>query len=151
MEEKHEHEEQEQQSKKNQPAPDSNPTPVSPQPSSSSGIDPKIAGVLCYFFGFISGLIFYLIEKEDKTVRFHALQSIFLAIAMVILFILLGIGLTIIGFLPGIGFLVRILTPLVFLALDIGFVVLWILLMVRAYQGEKWKLPVIGDMAERNA
>lgn len=103
----------------------------------STGIQANVAGLLCYLLGFITGIIFYLIEKENKFVRFHALQSIitfgFLSIVAIIL--------------PVIPILGILLFPIVWLAQ----VVLWIVLMIKAYQGEEFKLPVIGDMAEKNS
>jgi len=100
----------------------------------SSGLDQNIAGVLCYLLGFITGIIFILIEKENRFVRFHAMQSIMLSIA----FFVAGFVLTII---PLIGWIFAILiTPVTF--------ILWIFMMWKAYSGEWYKLPVIGDFAE---
>jgi len=136
----------------------SSPTPPPAPPSGSSGseetstnMDPNLAALLAYLFGWVSGLIFYLVETKSKYVRFHALQSIFLSIAMVVLFVGLSIILGVIGAVPGIGWLAVILGMFVNLGLSLGVFVLWIMLMIKAYQGEKWKLPIIGDMAEKNA
>lgn len=104
--------------------------------TTSSGMNQNVAGLLCYLAGWITGLIFFLIEKENKFVRFHAMQSIITFGALTVLFIALG-------FIPFVGW---ILMPFVGLAQ----LVLWILLMVKAYQGEKFMLPVIGEMAEKN-
>ena len=102
----------------------------------SSGMNQNVAGMLCYLAGWITGLIFFLIEKENKFVRFHAMQSIITFGALTVLFIALS-------FVPIIGWA---LIPV----LMVVQLVLWILLMVKAYQGENFKLPVIGDMAEKN-
>ena len=102
----------------------------------STGIDQNVAGLLCYLVGWVTGLIFFLIEKENKFVRFHAMQSIITFGGLTVLFLLLG-------FIPIIGWM---LVPFVALLQ----LVLWILLMVKAYQGERFKLPVVGDMAEKN-
>jgi len=118
--------------------------------SSSTNLDPRVAGLLCYLFGWISGLIFFLIEKEDHVVRFHALQSIFFNIGVSIIYITLSIFIGIIAVVPGINLLLVIL-PLLYFVLSIVFLVIWIMLMVRAYQGEEWKLPIIGDIAEQNS
>lgn len=90
--------------------------------------------MLCYILGWVSGLVIILIEKEDDFVRFHAMQSIVTFGALSILSIGLGVMMSIGVF----GSLIRIAA-----------VALWILLMVKAYQGERYKLPVIGDMAEQ--
>ncbi len=103
----------------------------------STGIQPNVAALLSYGFGWITGIVFYLIEKDNKFVRFHAFQSMVVFGAATVLTIVLT-------FIPVIGWA---LIPIVYLVE----LVLWIVLMVKAYQGEKFKLPVAGDMAEKNA
>ena len=100
----------------------------------SMNLDPKLAALLSYLAGFVTGIVFLLIEKDNKYVRFHAMQS---TIVSGWLFVLQWV----LAFIP---FLVM-LVPLVGLA---G-LVLWIVCMVKAYQGEKFKLPIVGDIAER--
>ncbi len=115
--------------------------------SQSSGLDPKVAALLSYLiFTPIGGIIFYLMEKNDRFVRFHAMQSIMFGVALIVLFIALAIVGTILGivFAP-LACVVGILN----FVIGIGGFVLWILLMVKAYQGQTWKLPVLGDMAEK--
>lgn len=102
----------------------------------SIGMDPKIAGLLAYLVGLISGIVFFLIEKENKYVRFHALQSIFCFVG----FFILNLGL---GIIPGLQLALPILS--------LAELALWVVLMVKAYQGDKFKLPMIGDLAEKNA
>jgi uncharacterized membrane protein len=102
----------------------------------SSGMNQNVAGLLCYLAGWITGLIFFLIEKENRFVRFHAMQSIITFGSLSVLFI-------VIGFMP---FVNLVLIPI----LAILQVILWIILMVKAYQGELFKLPMIGDIAEKN-
>jgi len=102
---------------------------------SSTGMPPNVAGLLCYLAGWITGLVFFLIEKESRFVRFHAMQSMITFGGITVLFVALG-------FIPVIGWLVMPVLGLVQ-------VVLWILLMVKAFQGERFKLPVIGDLAEK--
>ena len=102
----------------------------------STGMNQNVAGLLCYLAGWITGLIFFLIEKENRFVRFHAMQSIITFGSLSVLFI-------VIGFMP---FVNLILVPI----LAILQVILWIILMVKAYQGELFKLPMIGEIAEKN-
>ena len=102
----------------------------------STGLDPKVSGLLCYLVGVVSGIVFFVLEKENKFVRFHALQSIFSFVGFFVINLVLA-------FVP----VINIALPLVSLAE----LALWIILMVKAYQGEKFKLPVIGDMAEKQA
>ena len=111
-----------------------------PPTAAGTGLQPNVAGLLCYVLGWVTGLIFLLIEKEDKFVRFHAIQSIIVFGALTIAEIILGI----LGLIPFIGILFWIVSWLVWL---LG-VVLWIVLMVQAYRGERYKLPFSGDMAE---
>ncbi|OGW79731.1 MAG: hypothetical protein A3G33_01625 [Omnitrophica bacterium RIFCSPLOWO2_12_FULL_44_17] len=99
-----------------------------------TGIKPNIAALLCYVLGFVSGLVFLLIEK-NKFVKFHALQSIATFLGLFIV----RLGLLVI---PVLGLL---LSGLVALAA----VILWVVLMVKAYQGEKFKLPYVGDWVEK--
>lgn len=134
------------------------PPPAAAPPTGSAGsqetstnMDPNLAALLAYLFGWVSGLIFYLVETKNKYVRFHALQSIFLSIASVVVFVALSIIVGILAAVPGLGLLVGLLGLVVNLGLSLGIFVLWIMLMIKAYQGEKWKLPIIGDMAEKNA
>ena len=102
----------------------------------STGMNQNVAGLLCYLAGWITGLIFFLNEKENRFVRFHAMQSIITFGSLTVLFM-------VIGFMP---FVNLILVPI----LAILQVILWIILMVKAYQGELFKLPIIGEIAEKN-
>jgi uncharacterized membrane protein len=103
----------------------------------STGLEENIAGLLCYVLGWITGLVFFLIEKENKFVRFHALQSI-------IVFGILSVASIVIGWIPFVGWVISALIGILAL-------VLWIILMIKAYQGEKFKLPWAGDLAEKNS
>lgn len=104
----------------------------------SLGMDENIEAALSYFLGFLTGILFFVLEKESKFVRFHAMQSIAVFIALVVINMVLGIilSITIVGLL---------LFPLIWLIE----VILWIFLMYKAYKGEKFKLPVVGDFAEK--
>lgn len=100
------------------------------------GLDENIASALTYVLTFLTGIIFFLVEKDNKTVRFHAMQSI-------ITFLGLFIVIMVISFIPFIGML-----TFLFWILEI---ILWLVLIIKAYQGEKFKLPIVGDMAESYA
>jgi uncharacterized membrane protein len=105
------------------------------QEKSSTGMELNVAGLLCYLLGLITGIIFYVMEKESSYVKFHALQSIFISA------VLMGINF-ILALIPIFGWgLYLIVGPLS--------LVLWIILMIKAYQGERFKLPIIGDMVEK--
>ena len=100
----------------------------------STGFDANVAAALTYLVGFITGIIFLLVEKENKFVRFHAMQSTLVFAGIVAIDILLQI-------VPILGALV-----VVFIVIPVS-AVLWLLLMYKAYQGEEFKLPLVGQMA----
>jgi uncharacterized membrane protein len=120
--------------------------PVASQ-SAQAGLQPNVAGLLCYLVGFITGVLFLVIEpyKNDRFVRFHAFQSIFLSIAWTVVHFGLGIFLTILPF--ALWAAITALSSLVSLA----FLLAVLFLMYKAYVNEKFKLPVVGDLAERQA
>ena len=101
----------------------------------STGLNENVAGLLCYVLGWISGLVFLLIERENKFVRFHALQSI-------VVFGALTVILIIVGWIPFLG---QVLAAIVYIIM----VVMWIILMIKAYQGTRFKAPWAGNLAEK--
>jgi uncharacterized membrane protein len=100
----------------------------------STGFDANVAAALTYLVGFITGIIFLLVEKENKFVRFHAMQSTLVFAGIVAIDILLQI-------VPILGALV-----VVFVVIRVS-AILWLLQMYKAYQGEEFKLPLVGQMA----
>ncbi len=98
-------------------------------------LNENVEGLLCYIVGWITGIVFLVLEKENKFVRFHALQSILTFLPLSILAWLLG-WIPFVGW--AFGVLVWILTA-----------ILWLILMFKAYGGEKYKLPIVGDIAEK--
>jgi uncharacterized membrane protein len=100
----------------------------------STGFDANVAAALSYLVGFVTGIIFLLVEKENKFVRFHAMQSTLVFIGIVAVDILLQI-------VPILGALIVIFVVIPASAL------LWLLLMYKAYHGEEFKLPLVGQMA----
>jgi uncharacterized membrane protein len=123
-------------------------SPSTPAASSQSGLAENVAGLLCYVLGWITGLIFFLTDKRPF-VRFHAAQSIVVFGALMILRIIIGMMFVTSG-LTGVatGFSLGImLSGLV----SIAGLVLWILLMVKAYQGERYRLPIAAEFADKLA
>jgi uncharacterized membrane protein len=114
----------------------------------STGMQANIAGLLCYALGWIGGLVFFLIEKENKFVRFHAMQSIIVFGALTVLQIAIAMFMGIFGMI-NLGVLIPVLS-LINGLVALAVLVLWVVLMVKAYQGEKFKLPIAGDIAEKN-
>jgi len=117
--------------------------PATKAPAKDSGLAPNIAGALCYALGFISGIIFLLIEKDNKFVKFHAIQSILISVvAYAINFIVMGLLFS--SMMTG-GFA---LFGLLSSGLNVLFIVVWIMLMVKAYSNEEWQIPIIGKIAK---
>jgi uncharacterized membrane protein len=110
---------------------------TSPSTKTSTGLEQNVAGLLCYVAGWISGIVFLILEKENQFVRFHAVQSIVVFGAITVVTIILSI-IPIIGWI--ISWIIWVLA-----------IILWIVLMLKAYQGQKYKLPVAGDIAEKNS
>ncbi len=128
----------------------SNMEPQDTSAPTGTGLDRNLAGALSYVLGPITGVLFVMLER-DRFVRFHAFQSIFLFVAWIVFWIGFNVLTAVVGMVPGLGFLMVIIGLLLGLVLGLGAFILWIVLMIRAYQGQTWKLPVIGDMAERYA
>jgi uncharacterized membrane protein len=112
--------------------------------ASGGGLTDNVAGMLAYIT-IIPAILFLVIEPYNKSrfVRFHAFQCLFFAVAWTVLWI----GLNIIVHIPILGWLTILIWPLVGLA---GLII-WIILLLKANQGQMWKLPVIGDLAEKQA
>ena len=130
-----------------------NPPPVQTG-KSSTGLDENVAALIAYVFGWVSGLILFLMEKSSRLVRFHAMQSILLNVLIVVIAIVLAIVISILVFILGqiSGVLAGIATVLWFLfwlAFVALIAVVWVLCLVKAFQGKMFKLPFIGDMAEK--
>ena len=133
------------------PAPGSYPGPAPTPLPATGGLSPNAAGALAYLVGFITGILFLVLEpfKTDRFVRFHAFQSIFLNLAWIVFWILWQVvWLTLGAFTHGLLFL--ILTP-INLLIALGGLCLWIYMMYSAYQGKTVQLPVIGPLAAGQA
>lgn len=136
-------------------------SPQTGTPSTGSGLDPKVAAALSYIW--IVGLIFFFIEKEDRYIRFHAMQSILFGIANIVILGVLGVVAVLLTFAfsvggavvgGGIGMLIQLLVWLIWLLFWLVAIVLLIGLIfaaIKAYQGQMFKLPIIGNTAEKIA
>jgi uncharacterized membrane protein len=102
----------------------------------STGLDANVAAALAYSLGWITGIVFLLTEPTNRFVRFHAMQSTIVFVALSALTVVLQV-------IPFLGMLIA-----VFLVVPAS-AVLWLVLMFKAYQGERFKLPIAGDMAEQ--
>jgi uncharacterized membrane protein len=109
----------------------------------------NVAGMLAYVT-IIPAILFLVIEPYNKSrfVRFHCFQNIFLHVAALVLWIALFIISAVLAFIPILEHLVAFF---LWMALSVGLLIVWIMLLLKANQGQMWKLPVIGDMAEKQA
>jgi uncharacterized membrane protein len=104
---------------------------------SSTGLDANVAALLAYVLGLVTGIVFLVLEKDNRFVKFHAIQSIAVTVVLIVLDMILG-------FVPIIGWIIiLILKPLSF--------ILWIVLLFQAYQGRWFKLPLIGQFCYEQA
>jgi uncharacterized membrane protein len=115
-----------------------------PDETPQTGLSDTAAGGLAYIT-IIPAIIFLVTApyNQKPLIRFHSWQSIFLAIAWFIV----HIGLFIVGRMPFAGWFMFFLSPLV----SLGFFILWIIVLIKAFNGQRFKIPVIGDFAERQA
>lgn len=110
--------------------------------ATATGLAQNLAGALAYLLGPITGILFLVIEKENRFVRFHAMQSTVLCIAWIIV----SVGLAFFTAVPVLGWIIGILTSFV---LGLGGFILWLVLMWKAFQGEEWELPIVGPFARK--
>ena len=108
-----------------------------PEAESSTGLSANVAGLLCYVLGWVTGIVFIVLEKKSTFVKFHAWQSI-------MTFGVLTVAYIILRWIPFIGWILSIL-------IYILMAILWIILIIEAGTGKMWKVPGAGDWAEKQA
>jgi uncharacterized membrane protein len=125
------------------------PPPAYQAAPASAPLADNIAGMLAYFT-IIPAIVFLLIEpyNRNRFVRFHSFQCIFTAIALVVIEVALMIVSSVLHLIPVIGWL---LTAIMWPLFSLAVLALWLILVIKAYQNEMYKLPVVGDMAEKQA
>ena len=125
-----------------------------PVAASSSGksigdLDPNIAGALTYVFGFVTGLIFFLLEEEDRFVRFHAVQSMVIFGTVFVLSVIVSVLSLSLAALNGMVIAIfGVVFALAWLLMSLGVFVLWIYLIVKAYKGDRPRIPVAAAIAD---
>jgi uncharacterized membrane protein len=122
---------------------------AAPPAASGTAMSSNVAGLLAYILGFITGIIFLVIEpyKNDKFVRFHAFQSIFFNVALIVFWIAYMILTSILSFVS-LGVL-AVVMGLVGLVISLAILAYWIFLMYKAYNNELYKIPFIGNLAAK--
>ena len=110
--------------------------------AATSGLADNVAGMLAYVT-IIPPIVFLVLEPYNKNrfIRFHSFQSIFFHVAWIVIWVALNI----IASIPILGWMSVLIWPLI----GLGGFVLWIILLLKAYQNQMFKLPVIGDLAEK--
>jgi uncharacterized membrane protein len=115
---------------------------------SSTGLSANVAGLLCYVAGWVTGIVFVVLEKKSIFVKFHAWQSIMtfgvLTVAHLILSTILG-SIAVATFSPGLAIFAGVLGTIIWILM----VILWIILVIQAGTGKMWKVPWAGDWAEK--
>lgn len=117
---------------------------------SASGLTSNIAGALSYLLGFITGILFLVIEpyKHDRFVRFHAMQSVMFSVSCIVFSIAWGI---LVGILSEISAWVALATLPIRILISLGFFVLWLFVMYQAYSQKEFRIPFIGNLAAKQA
>lgn len=110
--------------------------------TTATGLTENVAGALAYLLGPITGIILLVVEKENRFVRFHAMQSTVLSVVWIIV----SFGLSFFTSVPVLGWIVGMFTSLV---LGLAGFILWLVLMWRAFQGKEWELPIVGPFARK--
>jgi len=115
--------------------------------ASAGGLDTNLASALAYLLGFITGILFLVMApyNQNRTIRFHAFQSIFLSVGWFALVIVINI----LSFI--LPWFLSTLLWFVLMIGGLGIFVLWLVLMLKAYQGSKLVLPIVGPLAEKQA
>jgi len=135
------------------PPPAASPFPAAAGPApaaQAAGLEENLACALCYVLGLLTGILFLVLApyNQNRLIRFHAFQSIFLNIAWIAVFI--AISIVSLVLLP-IPFQDAILSVILHLAAGLGVFIIWLMLMYKAYNRERWVLPFIGPLAEKQA
>lgn len=115
-------------------------------PQGTTGLAPNVAGALSYLLMPITGILFFVLEKEDRFVRFHAAQSIGVGIAFFAVNVVLMVLSSVLAVIPILGWLVALALTMV---VGLGGFCLWLYLMYRAYQGDEWEVPLVGPQVRR--
>lgn len=123
---------------------------------SSFGLSPNVAALISYIWIPVTSILVLVTEKENRMVRFHAWQSIFLGAGLAVLSIVLSIVIGVIMLVAGVvspyaGILVSVLSIIVWLILAVAIIAVWIFCLIKAYQGAIYKLPFVGKFAEQMA
>jgi uncharacterized membrane protein len=126
------------------------PYAIPPSPTGSdTGLPSNVAAGICALFHLIGGIVFYVIEKKDLFVRHWAVQAIYFGAAWILAFFAISVLSGILGHLPGIGLIFGLLFALLWFVVWLGGVILWILGIIKAFQGQRWEYPIISNLGKK--
>jgi uncharacterized membrane protein len=131
-------------------SPTSTPTPEPPPASSPAPeIEPRVAAGLCAIFPLLGGIIFLVIEKKNAFVRFWAMQSVIFGCAMLLVSIFLEFATFLFRQIPYLGKLLAWLLGIVALAYGVCVILLWVIMIAKAFSRAEWEVPFLGKLARR--
>jgi uncharacterized membrane protein len=137
------------------PPPTPEPIPVEVAPAApvaeGSGLTPNLAATICAVVPLLGGIIFLLLEKKNAFVRFWAMQSVLFGGALFIVFIVLTVVSVVFALLniPVISWLVGKVTGLAAVVFWVGFLVLWVITIIKAFSNKEWEIPYLGKLARK--
>jgi uncharacterized membrane protein len=114
---------------------------------SSSDLDPRLAGLLAYLIPPITGIVFLLAEKKNEVVRWHAAQSTVFGIAWIVAWVVITVFGTVLS--AAVPILGAIVAAFIWLVLVVGAFILWLVCLIKGYSGEKWRMPMLAQFADR--
>jgi uncharacterized membrane protein len=126
---------------------------MDPQPpavvQSSTGLAPNVGGALAYLLGPITGILFFVLEKNNRFIRFHAAQSIGIFVVFFAFSLVLMVVSMILTAIPVLGWIISIGFVLFWLLLSFASLLLWVFLMYKAYSNEEWEFPWVGQQSRK--
>ena len=126
--------------------------PALAQPSATGAgteLQPNIAAALACFFSILGGIIFLVLEKKNKFVRFYAMQSLLFGVAWFALIIAIEIMAVILGKIPFLGGLFGAVFSLAALLVGLVFLAVWVFTMINAFKNKEWEIPYVGPFARK--
>ena len=126
----------------------SEPEPTPPAPP-TTGLAPNVAAGIAALFPLVGGVVFFVLEKKDKFVRFWAMQSILLGGVAFAVSIALRVAEFVFGYIPVVGKLMLLLLWVANLVFGIAWFIVYVIGIVKAFTGKEWEIPVLGKLARQ--
>ena len=115
--------------------------------STSTGLAPNVGAGLACLLTFITGLIFLLLEKKNDFIRYWASQALVVGVAWFAFSVIIRIASTIFSQIPALGGLMLVLLGLISLAVSLGGLVLWVVMLIKSFGGQRWDVPILAPYA----